>query len=377
MGAALLAAVAAGIGPAGADDLGPFCDPRNPPYDIDGQGTTSHLALTYNLWLPSYTTLCPDALGAVSYAGTSDAFASSAMLKREGQFYGRDIPLTPGEQALIEYDLDFSGLQNRSAHVQHLPVFVSALAVAYNLDCAATSVRIPGEVLAGMFAGTIPKWNDPLLVRSNPALATCDRDVRLAVRAEEAGSTTVFKDYLAKRLPLFRPYTQPQLNTSWPPAANVVCEGAGDAGVAGCVASRRGTIGYVALKVAVNQGLTLAQVDNAAGQFSAPSLPGCSTAANASALPPSTQGDWSNVSLTNPTSGYALCSLSFVLVWDSYGQAYQPINTNPPQVRNVRDYLTVVLSDSVQAKLPTYGVAALPARVLALSRSGVAAITYP
>jgi ABC-type phosphate transport system substrate-binding protein len=364
--------------PARAYDLGPYCDPKNFPYPISGQGTRSQLGIMYNLWIPNYYAKCAQATGSMTFFGTSDSLAARAMLARNGHFFARDIPLTPQERALTENDLDPSrpALLFRASTVQHVPMFLNTLSVVYNLGCGPQTLNLRGEVLGLIYSGLITKWNDRLLVRDNPWLESCSKTIKVAVRSDEAGSSAVLKDYLAKRLPDFKPYTAPQLNTSWPVPTNIVCKGYGDEGVAGCVASRSGSIGYVALKVATDQGLQQAAIDNSAGQFSKGSLAGCTTAANVATTQTSGSDDWGSNTLTNPPSGYALCSYSFMLIWTSYSGAYGRPNTNPQQVRNVRDFFTTILADPVHAKLPQYGMGTLPPRVLNISRAAANSVTY-
>lgn len=378
---ALLAILLAEAFPAGAFPLGPFCDPRSIQDYIQGQGSRSQLPIHYRLWMPSYYAKCRRAIGTILYYGTSDTFASRAMQQRIGYFYGRDVPLTTVEQGLIEFDLptttlDSYGLQGRIDNSQHIPMYISALSVAYNLSCVTTPLRLSGEALSLIFSGSIERWNDPLLVRENPALGRCNRAVKLAVRSDESGASSVFKDYLAKRSLIWRPYTLPQLNTTWPPTSNISCKGYGEDGVAGCVASRQGSIGYTSLRAATALGLQQARVDNAAGDFATASLAGCFRAAGATPPPATTQGDWSNVSLTNPTSGYAICAFSYVITWSHVDRAYKSINVSLEQVRNLRDYLTIALSDPVQAKLSAYGQAGLPPAWRSLARAGVNRLSY-
>lgn len=364
--------------PARAYDLGPYCDPKNFPFPISGQGTRSQLAVIYNVWIPSYYAKCAQATGSLSFFGTSDSLAARAMLARNGHFFARDIPLSTQDRALIENDLDPSrpAFLFRTSTVQHVPMFLNTLSVVYNVGCGTQPLNLRGEILGLIYSGLITKWNDQLLVRDNSWLSACNKTIKVAVRSDEAGTTAVLKDYLAKRLPEFKPYTAPQLNTSWPVPTNIVCKGYGDAGVAGCVASRSGSIGYVALKVAVDSGLQQAAVDNSAGQFAKGSLPGCTTAANIATVQTSGSDDWNSNTLTNPPSGYALCSYSFMLIWTSYSGAYGRPNTNPQQVRNVRDFFTTILADAVHAKLTQYGMGTLPPRVLNISRQAANSVTY-
>ena len=374
---------------------GKFC---NDPHPIKGQGSSTQTAVQNSVFIPSYTAACPAAQGTVAYEGTGDIAAVAAARLRRNPFFASDLPLTSAEKAFVENDTS-NGL-GRISPINHIPVLIDGFAVGYNLSsCGLTQpVRLRAAVLAGIYSGAVTRWNDPLLVQGpnqagpadNPALAKCGLAIKVAVRDDVAGPTNIFKDYLSKVAPAFVPLKAKEVTNVWPPSLRVTCRGVGEAGMASCV-SDPGAIGYVEFKVAAASGIRMAVLENGSGQFVAPAGSGalwpsnCPAAAASAVLPPDpvgavgvegfpvpsgTTGDWSQTSLTYSTAGYPLCSFTYELVFQRLLTAYGNTLTIG-QMRNLVDFMTTILSDGVQSKLPAYGYAPLPASVLAMARTGV------
>ena len=59
-------------------------------------------------------------------------------------------------------------------------------------------LRLTGELLADVFSGVIPKWNDKRIADINPGVKLPDSAITVVHRADGSGTTAVFTDYLAK-----------------------------------------------------------------------------------------------------------------------------------------------------------------------------------
>ena len=68
-------------------------------------------------------------------------------------------------------DVNFSDTPHtastRVSSVIHIPVVAAPIAVMYNLPNKSKTLNLSAETLAGIFAGTITKWNDPKIVADN------------------------------------------------------------------------------------------------------------------------------------------------------------------------------------------------------------------
>ena len=52
--------------------------------------------------------------------------------------------------------------------------------------------------MAAIFMGKIRKWNDPLLVHSNPEIRLPDKDIYVVSRLDSSGTIYIWTDYLSK-----------------------------------------------------------------------------------------------------------------------------------------------------------------------------------
>lgn len=325
-----------------------------------------------------------DAPGLVTFEGaTADEVVAMMVfhknvptdsLDRPYVFYGLERALTSEEKANVEQRslLNLSGtIGAEGDRILHLPLWIDALGVAYNLDCETGNpggeLRLRGSTLGLVFMGRITRWNDPTLVRDNLGLADCDREVRVGVRADESPKTRLFKEYLSKSNPAWRSYmeaktteVQTSTNRKWPPTLLGPCRGRDDGGVGTCVAGQPNAIGYVNLPEARLQGLRLAAVENGAGRFVRPSARACTEAAASIPSYPPAQGDWSQISLTNLPRGYAICGIQFGFVFQEQAQAYGRSYTSVAHIRTLRDYFTWTALETSQNRLRTLGLARLP-----------------
>jgi phosphate transport system substrate-binding protein len=164
--------------------------------------------------------------------------------------------------------------------VVHVPVTVGAVAVVYNLP-AAKNLTLTGEVLADIYLRKVVKWNDPAILKLNPAAdaAALDADITPVARAESSGTSSIFTEYLSKRSPEFAKAVGASKSPKWPAAGVLGKEG--NDGVAGHVKDAAGTIGYVELAYAKKNNIPFATLINKAGKPVAPDAAGVTAAVEA------------------------------------------------------------------------------------------------
>lgn len=376
-----------------------FCDGSG--QGATGEGSLAQLGVHFDVFIPEYNAACPSGNGLVNFLGTGDEAAVRSLIDRTRPFAGSDLPLTAAEKQQIE--LDTAGLRGRRSAVLQFPLYIDGWAVAYNLPCGGGNIRFSSNVLTLIYSGVIKTWNHDLLLLDNPgnlSLRSCSQGIKLTRRSDVAGSTIIFKDYLSKRNPMWHFYKQPQNNRTWPTSA-FACKGIGENGIAGCIASNPGAIGYVQTRIAIQNGLSLGAVENSAHDFVVPSPAACSTAGSAAVIPPGTPsidvdnplpygfgpdsfnlapvsptaGDWSNVSITDGIAGYPVCALSYAFVLQSWVVGYAS-QVSAGVSRTTIDYLWVALSDSAQSKLSSSQLTRLPDNILQVSKGGLESVRY-
>jgi len=172
----------------------------------------------------------------------------------------------------------------KGGELYHIPTALGAIVPTYNLPNVKTKLKFTGDTLAGIFLGTIEKWNDPKLVADNPDLANVNEDIVVVHRSDGSGTTFGWTDYLTTVSPDWSSKVGKGTSVNWP----VGLGGSGNAGVAGEVQQNPNSIGYVELIYAVQNNMGFGQVKNKAGKWIEPSLDSVTAAAAASAatIPP-------------------------------------------------------------------------------------------
>ena len=209
-------------------------------------------------------------------------------------FGASDAPMSDEELAKVQGGL------------QHVPTVLGAVVVTYNAPIE--GLKLTQETLAGLFLGTITKWNDPKLAQDNPGLKLPDTAVAVVHRSDGSGTTSIFTDYLAKVSPEWKAKVGAGKSVKWPAGLGAK----GNEGVTGVVKSTPGAVGYVELAYAHQNKLPMASLRNHEGAFVAPSLESTSAAAAGAEMP----ADY-RVSITDAKGkdAYPLASFTYLLVY--------------------------------------------------------------
>ena len=86
--------------------------------------------------------------------------------------------------------------------VIELPLYISPIAVAYNLpDVDAENLQLDAPVLADIFNGEITNWNDEAIAETNPDVDLPDLEIIPVNRSDDSGTTENFTEYLAEAAP--------------------------------------------------------------------------------------------------------------------------------------------------------------------------------
>lgn len=121
--------------------------------------------------------------------------------------------------------------------IVEIPTYISPIAVVFNLD-GVKELNLDAKTLAGIFAGTITKWNDPAIADQNPDAKLPDSAISPVHRSDKSGTTGNFTDYLAANAPDVWTYGSVE---EWPIKAGEAAQGT--SGVISSLAGQ-GTIGY-------------------------------------------------------------------------------------------------------------------------------------
>lgn len=170
----------------------------------------------------------------VNYSPDGSGAGRSAFIAGAAAFAGSDRPLKDEEMGAGK----FAGCAADS-NALNLPVYISPIAVIYNLE-GVTDLALDPATVAGIFAGKITKWNDPAIVATNPGAKLPDTAITAVHRSDDSGTTNNFTDTLNKLAPDV--WTEKASDTF--PAAFGGEAANGTSGVVQAVTGGAGTIGY-------------------------------------------------------------------------------------------------------------------------------------
>ena len=261
----------------------------------------------------------------VNYQSVGSGAGIQQLTKKTVDFGASDVPLKTSEAAAM----------GGPDKVMQIASTLGTESIAYNLQGISDGqLKLTPDTIAGIFLGTIKKWNDPALKADNGSLSLPDQDIRVVHRSDGSGTTYIFTDYLSTVSSDWASKVGKGKSVAWP-----VGDGAsGNAGVATRVTQTPGAIGYVELAYVLQTKMTQAQLKNADGNFVLPSAAGATAAASqylgtsptnfsivnapGKASAPISGYSWLMVYIDQPdkTKGTAMVDLLYWLVND--GQQY-------------------------------------------------------
>jgi phosphate transport system substrate-binding protein len=243
--------------------------------------------------------------------------------------------------------------------VLHFPTVLGGLVPTYNVPGAA-DLKFSGATLAGIFLGTIKKWNDPALVKDNPGAKLPNDDITVVHRSDGSGTTFVWTDYLSKVSPEWKSKVGANTSVNWP----VGLGGKGNEGVAGLVKQTPSSIGYVELIYAVQTKMEYGSVKNLAGVFVKADFNSVTEAAAGAAK--EMPADF-RVSITNAPgkNAYPISSFTWLLIPDKIADATKK--------KSITDFLQWMMTAG-QADAQGLSYAPLPKPVIAKEQKQIALI---
>jgi phosphate transport system substrate-binding protein len=259
------------------------------------------------------------------------------------------------------------------SQVVTIPETIGAITIAYNLPGISNGqLRLSGDVLAKIYLGLITNWHDAAIVALNPSITLPSHDITTVHRSESSGTTNWFTKYLSLVNSAWNSQVGSGNSVQWVGGIGA----SGNANVAATVNQTTWTIGYVELAYALQNGMTVAAMQNPSGNFIVPSL--ASTTAAAESLPtsglPSGTGDWTGVNILNApgAQAYPICNPTYMLV-------YKELNIVPgmtlDKATQLVQYIWYVVHDGQQLA-PSKQYATLPANIVTLDETSIKSITF-
>lgn len=254
--------------------------------------------------------------------------------------------------------MDFQ--EKRGNAVLHFPTVMGADVPVYNIPGITAQLNFTPEALAGIFLGTITKWNDPAIAGPNPSVKLPAADIVVVHRSDGSGTTYIWVDYLSKVSKEWETKVGRGTSVNWP----VGLGGKGNEGVSGQVKQTPNSIGYVELIFARQNKMTFGKVKNVAGVFVEASL--ASVTADAAGAAKEIPDDF-RVSITNSAGkdSYPISSFTWLLIPSKIQDATKK--------KALTDFLKWMLTDG-QAMAAALDYAPLPKPVVAKELKAIAKI---
>lgn len=329
----------------------------------------------------AYQTWCQDSGGLCSYTSKGSTGGINDLINGLVDFGASDAPLTPAQEA----DL---AAKRGGAKVLYFPTLLGAVTIPVNVPGAPSNIQLRSRTIGQIFAGDITNWNDARIKADN-ALSPRTKGfnfpnlpITACVRQDGSGTSFVTSTFLAKASPEFKAKVTTGQLPNW--TAPQIVRAPGNQGVANCVKTTTGAIGYVDLGDARNAGLArnMAAVGKSEvikvpkrvkGKrklvtvrrlvFMVPSVEAIQRAGNltASDIPSNLVLD---MTLSKAKAAYPIVTTTWVLGYDNYGAAGKS-----GSVAGVKSTLNYFYSSAAQAKLASLGFAPLPAALLAAGKA--------
>jgi phosphate transport system substrate-binding protein len=235
--------------------------------------------------------------------GTSINYQSIGSGGGISQVEGGTVDFGATDQPLKSDDLARNNLAQ-------FPVVVGGIVAVVNIPgIDAGKLKLTGPILADIYQGKIKNWNDPSIVKINPGVNLPNAAIAAVHRSDGSGTTFNFTHYLSQVSPAWKAGPGEGKTVNWTGGVG----GKGNEGVAGYVKQLPNAIGYVEYAYVVQNHMAYTLLQNASGQFVAPSAESFGAAASTA--------DWKNAQdfnlvMTNApgATAYPLAASTFILL---------------------------------------------------------------
>jgi phosphate transport system substrate-binding protein len=267
---------------------------------LTGAGATFPYPM-YSKWFDAYHKLYPNI--EINYQSIGSGGGIRQVTEGTVDFGATDGPMTDAQMKALK--------EKRACGILHFPTVLGGVVPIYNIPGVKGEIKFTPAALAGIYLGTITKWNDAAIQEANPDLKLPDNEIVVVHRSDGSGTTYIWVDYLSKVSAPFKEKVGVATSVKWP----VGLGGKGNEGVSGLVQQTAHSIGYVELIYAVQNKISYGTVQNAAGKFIKADLKSVTAAAAGAAKD---MPEDFRVSITNAPGddAYPIASFTWLLVPD-------------------------------------------------------------
>lgn len=286
----------------------------------------------------------------VNYQSIGSGGGIQQFTQRTVDFGATDVPMNAAEIKAAEAS---------GGSVLQVPVALGGVSIAYNIPGVPSGLHLNPGTLVGIFLGKITSWNDPQIVKLNRGMKLPNTPIVVVHRADGSGTTYIFTDYLSAISLEWKAKVGTGKSVTW--IASSAIGGKGNEGVAGQVNNNPGAIGYVELAYAVQNKMSQATLENAAGKYVADAAGGVRIAAAAKP----------DVSATN----YSIVDMKCAACYPIAGYSWVVLFQSPQDKakgKTLQQVLTWLTGDDAQKIAGTLGYVPLPDNIQELAHKTLA-----
>ena len=154
---------------------------------LNGAGSTFQQNMELQ-WAKDFAARCKNA--SINYQGIGSGAGIEQFGNGTVDFAGSDVVMKPAERAKAD--------QQCKSPAIHLPITAGGVAIIYNLP-GVKALKLSAKTLAGIFQGSITRWNDPAIAADNPGESLPSTPVSVFYRSDGSGTTQVFSEFEASQ----------------------------------------------------------------------------------------------------------------------------------------------------------------------------------
>ncbi len=310
---------------------------------LNGSGATFPAPL-YQRWAAQFHKEHPAI--ALNYQGIGSGAGVNNFIKGLTDFCASDVAMSDQEIAKVKEG------------VIMIPATAGTIVFSYNLPEVPT-LTLSREAYVGILLGKITAWNDPVIIKNNPVIATLKDlpPITVVTRSDGSGTTALLTGHVAAISPEFTQQVGVGRSVKWP----VGLSGKGNDGVTALIKQTRGSFGYMEFGFAKNNQLPMAVLENKMGEFIAPS-PTSGAAALATIQLPANLRDFAY----DPTGhdNYPITGFTWIILKKEYAAEKKAA---------LQDFMTYALTTG-QLVAPQLGYLPLPSNVVQKSMETLATL---
>ncbi len=259
---------------------------------IKGSGASFPYSV-YQKWIKAYhkeTGIKIDYIKKGSSKGIRDAKMRSV------DFAGTDKPLSPKT-------LKKNGLYQ-------FPAVVGAITMGYNV-AGVDKLRLSRSAIVAIASGKVSHWDNEIIAKENPNLKLPHEKLTFVHRADGSGTTYNFTYYLSKVSKDWRKQFGAKKSLSWP--GNQHIGGKTNSGVAALLKQTAYSVGYIDYADAASNNISMAALQNRAGNYIIPTLKSFQVAASKARLDPK-KDFYAIIADPKGEDSYPMVAATFILV---------------------------------------------------------------